>query len=279
MEVAYYPGCSLHAMALEYDKSARLVCCSLGVKLREVHDWNCCGATAAHSIDHKLATDLCTRNLNTVKDMGLKRVTAPCAACFNRLKTVAQECATKERSAEPEVEVSHLLQFLVQDVGLQAIIKKVIKPLSGLRIAAYYGCLLSRPARIAAFDDPEQPQTMDRLLQALGADTLNWSHKAECCGGSMALSFADIVLKLTSDLLRAASQAGAEAIVVACPLCQINLDTRQNEIEAKEGVSYRLPVLYFTQLMGLGYGISPRRLGLNRLLTDPFELLRAKGLV
>jgi len=279
MEVAYYPGCSLHAMAAEYDKSARLVCKSLGVNLREVKDWNCCGATAAHSLNHRLATDLCTRNLNAVKDMGLNRVIAPCAACFNRLKTVAQEYNIKNNGAESEVEVSHLLQFLVEKLGFKAINEKVIKPLSGLKLAAYYGCLLSRPTRIAAFDDPEQPQTMDRLIQTLGADTLNWSHKAECCGGSLSVSFTGVVLKLTGDLLRAASQAGADAIAVACPLCQINLDTRQNEIEAREGISYKLPVIYFTQLMGLGYGYSPRSLGLNRLLTDPFPLLRARNLV
>ncbi|MCX5779694.1 MAG: CoB--CoM heterodisulfide reductase iron-sulfur subunit B family protein [Firmicutes bacterium] len=290
MNIAYYPGCSLHTMAHEYDMSARLVSQRLGIELQEVPDWNCCGATAAHSLDHKLAIALNSRNLALVAAMPLPMVTTPCAGCFSRLKTTAAELKNDSVSAEMEnltgfalagarqVEVAHLLQLMTEEIGLEAISKLVVKPLNGMKLAAYYGCLITRPRRIVQFDDPEQPVSMDQLLQCLGAETVNWSHKAECCGGGFAASQTDIVVDLGGQVLEAARQAGADAIVVACPMCQANLDTRQKAIEADRRTSYNLPIVYFTQLMGLALGLSAHQLGLNRLLTSSTKLLSSSNL-
>ncbi len=290
MNIAYFPGCSVHAMAREYDRSTHLVCRQLGVHLEEVKDWNCCGATAAHSLDHELSVSLSARNLAIIGRMSLDTVTTPCAGCFNRLKTASAElkgsAAAKERigklidaSLDRLPEVVHLLQFLLEDIGLEGLAKPVVKPLNGLKLAAYYGCLITRPRKIAAFDDPEQPTSMDRILQAVGAKTVQWSHKGECCGGGFAASETGIVIDLGGQVLEAARQAGADAIVVACPMCQANLDTRQRAIEEERKISYGLPIIYFTQLMGLAYGCPVSRLGLRRLFVSPLPLLKARGLV
>jgi heterodisulfide reductase subunit B2 len=288
-ELAYFPGCSSHSMAREYDSSARLVCERLGISLREIEDWSCCGATAAHSTDDGLALALADRNLALAEAMGMAQVTTPCAACFARLKaaararveaTASDQAIDVQASAPPSAhpEVVHLLQLMVETVGLERIAAEVQRPLTGMRLAAYYGCLLTRPRRIARFDDPEQPTSMDRLLTALGAETVVWSHKAECCGGSFAASETEVVLDLVGQIVDAARQAGAQAIVAACPVCQVNLDTRQAAAAARGGRDHRLPVPYFVQLMGLAFGFSPKSLGLKRLLTDPSPLLRAGGI-
>lgn len=278
MNIAYYPGCSLHSMAWEYDHSARLVCQSLGIVLKEIEDWSCCGTTAAHSLNHNLAVALAVRNLDIVREMGLDKVTTPCAACFNRLKTAAFEL-NHEGEAHQTAKVEHLLQLITTAFNTQELARKVSKSLNGLKIAAYYGCLLTRPARIAQFDDPEQPVAMDLLLQALGADTVKWSHKAECCGGGYAACETEIALDLGGQVLDSARQAGAEAIAVACPMCQSNLDTRQKAIAARRGQNYNLPVVYFTQLMALAFSLPANKLGFKRHLVNPLPLMAARGLV
>jgi len=290
MNVAYFPGCSLHGMASEYDMSTRLVCKHLGINLQEIEDWNCCGATAAHSLDHLLNIALGARNLNIVKEMHLDRVTAPCAGCFNRLKTASYEMRHNPKLAAEvekviiapapvEPEVSNLLQLLIEVKGFETIAQQVVKPLTGLKLAAYYGCLLTRPSKVVEFDSSEQPISLDLLLNALGAETVMWGHKAECCGGGYAASETNIVLDLGGQILDSAQAAGAEAIVVACPMCQINLDSRQGKIEADRGKKYDMPIIYFTQLMGLAFGYSPRQLGLSKLLLNPIPLLKSKELV
>jgi heterodisulfide reductase subunit B2 len=287
-ELAYFPGCSSHSLAREYDRSARLVCERLGLSLREIEDWSCCGATAAHSIDDGLALALADRNLHLAEAMGMAHVTTPCAGCFARLKAAAHarvQAAASDQAVEAQAsapppagpEVVHLLQLMVETVGLERIAAEVQRPLKGMRLAAYYGCLLTRPRRIAQFDDTEQPTSMDRLLTALGAETVVWSHKTECCGGSFSASETDVVVELVGDIVDAAQQAGAQAIVAACPVCQVNLDTRQAAAAARSGRGHGLPVPYFVQLMGLAFGFSPKTLGLRRMLTDPFPLLRAGG--
>jgi heterodisulfide reductase subunit B len=272
-------------MAHEYDSSARLVCERLGIQLHEIDDWNCCGATAAHSLDHHLTIGLSGRNLAQVDNMKLNQVTTPCAGCFSRLKTASGELKKASMQAEmekttglslagaKEVQVSHLLQLMIEQIGLEQIQKQIVKSLNGVKLAAYYGCLITRPKAVVQFDDPEQPVSLDRLLQSLGAETVNWSHKAECCGGGFAASATEIVVDLGGQVLEAARQAGAQAIVVACPMCQANLDTRQNAIEAERGITYNLPIIYFTQLLGLGLGFTAKQMGLNRLLTSPANLL------
>jgi heterodisulfide reductase subunit B len=288
MTVAYYPGCSLHSLALEYDRSSRLVCQRLGIRLQEVEDWNCCGASAAHSLDHELTMGLASRNLAIVNRMGLEKLTTPCAGCFSRLKTASLELRKKKSSPEEMgkgdayteriPEVTHLLQYLYEWVGPGKIAEAVIKPLKGLKLAAYYGCLITRPRAVTGFDDPEQPISMDQLLRALGAETVNWSHKAECCGGAFAASETSIVIDLGGQVLEAARQGEAEAIVVACPMCQANLDSRQQAIEQGNGILYDLPVIYFTQLMGLAFGYSISDMALRRLLVSPMPLLMRKKL-
>ncbi len=289
MNVAYYPGCSLHGLAKEYGISVEVVCKHLGIELNEIEDWNCCGATAAHSLNHELTISLSARNLAIARDMNMDKVLAPCAGCFSRLKGASYELRNNKvlaaevseiiKSEAPvEPEVNNLLQFIMEEQGLDALKGKVTKPLQGLKLAAYYGCLLTRPKEVVQFDDPEQPVSMDLVLQALGAETVNWAHKAECCGGGYAASDTDIVLDLSGQVLDSAKRAGADAIVVACPMCGVNLDTRQEAVSAKKGIKYDLPVIYLTQLMGIAFGYSPAQLGLKRHLNSPFPLLQSKGL-
>lgn len=290
MDIAYFPGCSLHGMAKEYDISVNLVCRHLSIHLHEVEDWSCCGATAAHCLDHKLSISLAARNLAIANEMNMSKITAPCAGCYNRLKSashelrsnpaLADEVAAQIQSPAPvKPEVTSLVQLLFEDKGVDAISQKVSNPLKGLKLAAYYGCLLTRPKEVTRFDDPENPVSLDHILEGIGAQTVTWSHKAECCGGGYAASETDIVLDLGGQVLESARQAGAEAIVVACPMCGINLDTRQDAVSARKGIDYNLPVIYFTQLMGLAFGYSPAQLGMKRLLNDPVPLLKSKGLV
>jgi len=290
MNVAYFPGCSLHGLAREYDISTRLVYNHLGINLKEILDWNCCGATAAHSLNHELSVSLSARNLAIARDMQLSQVMAPCAGCYSRLKTASYELRNNkslagkvenliEAPAPVEPEVSNPVQYLIEAKGTEAIAAKVVKPLKNMKLAAYYGCLLTRPRHITEFDDPEQPMSMDLILRALGAETVDWSHKAECCGGGYAASETAVVVDLGSQVLESARREGAEAIVVACPMCQTNLDTRQQTIEAELGVKYNLPIIYFTQLMGLAFGYKASQLGLKRLLVSPFPLLKSKGLI
>lgn len=290
MNVAYMPGCSLHGMAAEYEKSAQVVCRHLGINLQEIEDWNCCGATAAHSLNNMLSISLSARNLNIARQMKLDQVTTACAGCFNRLKTASYEMqrdpetAKKvekiiDASAPTGLQISNLLQLLMEQLGVGAISEKVVKPLKGLKLASYYGCLMTRPAKIAQFDDPEQPVSLDLLLNALGAETVTWGYKTECCGGGYSASETSIVVDLSGQILEAARVAGAEAIVTACPMCQSNLDSRQSAIEAARNKKYNLPIIYFTQLIGLAFGYSPQKVGLNRLLTNPTPLLKGKGLM
>lgn len=290
MNVAYFPGCSQHGLAKEYDISTRLVCRHLGIELHEIEDWNCCGATAAHSLNHLLAVGLSARNLSRVEDMKLKKVTTPCAGCFNRLKTASyvmknnQTIAGKvqkviDRPAPVEPEVSSLLQLISEEIGSSGVEEKVVKSLRGLKVASYYGCLLVRPKKISGFDDPEKPVTMDNLMWSLGAEPITWGYKTECCGGGYAASQTSIVYDLAGQVLQAALDGGAEAIVVACPMCQANLDTRQEAICRAKGVARRLPIVYFTQLMGLAFGYSPEDLGMKRLLNSPYPLLKRNRLI
>jgi heterodisulfide reductase subunit B len=177
-----------------------------------------------------------------------------------------------------EVEVAHILQVMIEDVGIEIIKEQVLKPLKGMKVASYSGCLLTRPRSITQFDDSEQPMALDNILEALGAEPVKWSHKAECCGGGFAASETNIVVDLGGQVLEAARQAGADVIVAACPMCQANLDTRQKAIEEERGVKYNLPIVYYTQLMGLAFGYPVNKLGFKRLLTSPSSLLSSKGL-
>lgn len=261
MKFAYYPGCSLHSTAKEFNDSSVAVCKALGIELQEIPDWNCCGATSAHSTNHKLAVALPARNLGLAEKMGLD-VVAPCAACYNRLK--AAEVTMKDDGALSEeinsqleakytgaVAVRPLVEPLSAEETLDRLAQSVKKPLTGLKIACYYGCLLVRPPKVLGFDDPENPQSIDNIARTIGAEPVEWHYKNECCGASFALTRVDMVHKMTGDILLRAQKAGADAIACACPLCQANLDMRQDEINKKYGTSYKLPVFYITELMAI----------------------------
>ena len=284
MKVAYYPGCALHATAKEYDDSCQLVFKELGVELQEIPGWICCGATPAHLTSHLLGVALPCKNLILADEMGLDTVIAPCAACFNRLKVADQE--VKEdlelkkdvekvlgRPYSGRVEIKHPLEIIVQDIGLEKVRKMVRRELEGLRVASYYGCLLVRPPEAVSFDDPEDPQSLDDLVTTLGGEALPWAFKTECCGASFSLSETDIVFQLSGEILNEALEAGAECIVVACPLCQSNLDLRQKAIEKRYRKRINLPVLYFSQLLGLALGMNMRELGLLKHMVDPTKRL------
>ncbi|MHC4166447.1 MAG: CoB--CoM heterodisulfide reductase iron-sulfur subunit B family protein [Planctomycetota bacterium] len=280
---AYYPGCSLHSTGSEYDVSFRAVCDKLGIGLEEVRGWVCCGTSPAHCTSKLLSLALPFENLCLADEMGMKDVVAPCAACFARLKTAQYEAAEDAKIAG---QISEALEKkLPESINVlspleifrngQDISKAVTRQLSELKVVCYYGCLLTRPSKVMQFDECEYPMEMDNLLRSLGITTLDWSYKTDCCGGALAMTRTDVVLKLTRDILDEAKAVGANAIAVGCPLCHVNLDTRQEEVEAEHGVSYGLPIFYFTQLMALAFGVPSDKLGLQKHFVSADGLLSA----
>ena len=258
--------------------SSLAVAKALGIELVEPEGWSCCGATAGHQTDRVLATSLSATNLAKVKDMGLDMV-LNCAACFGRMKTANHELkdpAMRKKVAEAtgqdydgSVTVRHLVDVLLKDIGLDAVKAAMTKSLKGLKVASYYGCLLVRPEDVMQFDDPENPTCMDRLVEAMGGEALEWPHKVECCGGGLSLTRTDLVVSLSDTIVTMAADAGADCIVVACPMCQVNLDMRQIDIKKKNGQDHNMPILYITQLLGLALGIAPDQLGLEKLMIAP----------
>lgn len=280
MKVSYYPGCALHGTALEYDESIQALSLMLGVEMCELPDWNCCGASSAHVTDESLALSLPARNLAIAEAQGMDLV-IPCAACYGRVKAAEKEMVARRGTAsrKQSFRVLNLLDFIVT-AGLSekiATLKK--RTLNRLKVACYYGCLLVRPPKVTGAKNHENPQEMDRLMALIGAEPVPWSYKTDCCGGSLVISRTDIVRRLTQKLFDGALRAGAEAIVVACPLCQSNLDSRQEEISREAGKNYNLPVFYFTELIGLAMGHGDAGKWFKRHFVNPAERLAAKGLV
>jgi heterodisulfide reductase subunit B len=283
MKVTYYPGCSLENTAVDYAASIAGITPLLDLELEEITDWNCCGATAAHSINHELALALPARNLMTAQKMG-RDVVAPCALCFNRLKVAEKALKNPEGnplglSYQGAIKIWDLLDYLTQETYLQVLAQKVVKPLKGLKAVGYYGCVMARPPDITDKKDYENPQNMERLLTVLGATPLDWSYKTDCCGAGLALSRPDIIDTLTQRLYERALAAGAECFVVSCQMCQANLDLTQERISKKFGKHYDLPVLYFTELIGLALGHPQVKEWLAKHLVNPLPLLQKKGLI
>ncbi len=276
---AYYPGCSGLGTSREYEQSTRAVCAALGIDFRDIPDWSCCGSTPAHTVDHVFSAALSARNLSLVEEMGLDRVMTPCPSCLTNLKVAAHRMGDEEFRSEVNklldrpcgntVSILSVLQVLVEDVGIDAIRNKVSSPLHGLKIAPYYGCIMNRPPEVMDFDDPENPTAMDTVLEALGAEVVPFPLKVECCGASYAVARRDIVMQLSGKLLDLAQDNDADAIATACPLCQMNLDLRQGQINSAQGRNFRMPVFYYTQLMGLAFSLDRSDLGLSRLNIDP----------
>jgi heterodisulfide reductase subunit B len=283
----YFPGCSAsEGGAKAYNRSAQAVCKVLDVDLAELDNWNCCGSTPSGSVDELGAYCMAARDLALAEGKGLDMVT-PCSACyviFNRTNTYLNEypqfkarvndaLAAGGLAYHGTVNVRHLLDIMVTDVGFDAITSKVTKSLSGLKVAPYYGCQVVRPN--FGFDHPENPRSLDNLVAALGAEPVPFPLKARCCGGSLIISEEDVALDLIHKLLESASSNGAECLVTVCPLCQVNLDVYQGRVNRKFKTDYRLPVLFFTQLMGMAFGLGEEDLGLKAGVV-PAERVLAK---
>ena len=275
MKTGYFPGCSLHSTAKNYEASTREVFKALDVRLEEIPDWNCCGSTPAHQVDHLLALALPARNLAQAEKAGMKEVMAPCAACFNHLRTAEIECAESQETAQKvqqaiemnyknTVHVLNILELLVDRIGLDKVAAKVKKPLKGLKIAPYYGCMLTRPAKIAKFDHPTNPVSMDKLLVALGAEVVSWDCKTDCCGAAYVLTRPEIVVELSGKIVYQAKEAEADAIATACPMCMSNLDLRQGAMAKATGKKAQVPVMYITELIGMAFGIPNSVLGIRK---------------
>ncbi|MDA8130937.1 MAG: CoB--CoM heterodisulfide reductase iron-sulfur subunit B family protein [Elusimicrobia bacterium] len=274
MRYQYFPGCSLKGSGRAYEESFLAVFRALGVEVRELEDWNCCGATAYMSVDETKSYALAGRNL-AIAARDRADVMAPCSACYLVLNKTMRglgenpELKRKVTGAlkaggldyREGVKVRHPLDVLVNDIGLDEIRKRVKKPLSGLKLASYYGCQIVRP--FATFDDQDDPVTMDRLMQACGAECVDWPLKTHCCGGSLTGTLPDAGLRLAYIILNEAKKRGAAALVTPCPLCQFNLDAYQGQMAGKFGRP-NMPVLYFTQLIGLAMGLDADELGIGR---------------
>jgi len=296
LTLAYYPGCSQTGTAAEYDRSSRACCAALGVRLVDVPDWTCCGSTPAHTVDHVLAGALAARNLLQAELLGHDRVTTPCPSCLAALRTASHHLAEEpaadatapgfraeverllDRPAPLRASAVSVLQVLTEDVGVPAIAAAVTAPLTGLRVVPYYGCIMNRPPGLMAFDDPENPTALDRLLTACGATVLDYPFKTECCGAAFGMPRLDIMQRLSARLLGMAASCGADAIVVACPLCQMNLDLRRAQVNASAGANHAMPVPYFTQLLGLALGLPEAGLGLDKLVVPLAPALAAARL-
>lgn len=287
-EYAYYAGCSLEGTAGPYDASVRLVMKSLGATMKDPPDWSCCGSSPAHAFDHTLAAALAARNLSIVEGMNCPTLTTPCPSCLMAFKK-AQLQMKKNKVFKEEVnslldapynctvESKSTLQVIYEDFGLEAVAKPVTTQLPDLKIAPYYGCILSRPPEIANFDDPENPVSMDNILKATGVTVVDYAFKVECCGAAFGVPKKGVVQRLTGRIFEMALDAGANCIAVACPLCQQNLDLRQGQVNAALGTSYNIPILYFSQIMGLAYGYSPKELGVGRCVVSADRLIASRG--
>jgi heterodisulfide reductase subunit B len=293
---AFYPGCTLHSTGVEFGVSSGLVCEALGLEMVEIADWNCCGASSAHSMDHRLFLALPARNLAKAQETGLADLAIPCAACYSRL--AAADVALRQDEGlraelesvlgfryEGRVRPRSLLEIVAKDVPRAELAARVEKPLAGLKVVSYYGCLLVRPpAYTGRWDDPEHPESMDYVVELLGAEALPWSYGVDCCGGSLTLNRSDVVVHLVDKLARAAREAGAEAMVTACPMCMANVDGRQlyrsgPPLPRPKKPDYEpVPIFYFTELMALAYGLSLKKV-LGKHLVDPRPLLKRLELV
>jgi heterodisulfide reductase subunit B len=293
MKYAYYPGCSLEKNALAYHSSTMAISPPLGIELHEIDDWNCCGATEYIAINQLAAYSLIARNLALAeKQFGNTELVAPCSACFLNLSkadaymqedpplTEKVNIALAEGGLHYDpgsIKTRHLMHVLMEDIGLEAIKARVTRPLSGLRIAPYYGCLIVRPGFLDKFDDTEYPTSLDRLMQSLGATVVDFPLKAACCGGHMTQLNQHIALDILRSLLQNADDYQADVIVTLCPMCQLNLDAYQGDVNRYFKTKFNIPVLYFTQMIGLAFGMDAKTLGIGKEMVDARQALAKIG--
>lgn len=295
MRYLYYPGCSLKGTGRAYEESALATFEILGIDVEELHDWNCCGATAYMSVDETNAFALAARNLALAEAQAntdsseIIHLIAPCSACYlvlakaQRYMQEYPDLGSKIEGGLSEigltyserVRLRHPLDIFVNDIGLEGVSNRLKNPLNGLKVACYYGCQIVRP--FAEFDDQANPTSMDDLITAIGGEPVDWPLKTRCCGGSMTGTIPKAGLKLSYILLQEAKKRGADVIATACPLCQFNLECYQGEMARRFGKSISLPVAYFTQLMGLAMGLSKRTLGIHRSFVPLMPVIRSKG--
>lgn len=296
MKYLFYPGCSLQRSARPYLDSTLAIEKVLGIGLQEIEDWNCCGATEYHSIHHVASFALIARNLALAAQHknGTPALLAACSACYlNLAKTdsymfhdqqlnqqVNTALAAGGLEYQPRsVTVRHLLDVIVNDIGLEAVGQHVTRPLHGLRVAPYYGCMIARPDRDHRWDRVEHPVAMDHLLTALGAEVVDFPLKTHCCGGHMTQINEQTAYELIRRLVHTAAEFRADVMVTLCPMCQLNLDAYQGEMNKFFRTNYRVPIIYFTQLMGLAFGIDADTLGLGKEFVDARPALRKIGVV
>ncbi|MDH4157318.1 MAG: CoB--CoM heterodisulfide reductase iron-sulfur subunit B family protein [candidate division Zixibacteria bacterium] len=296
MNYLYYPGCSSSSTGRPYEESLLEVFKKLDVPVSELEDWNCCGATAYMAISELKAFALCARNFALAErqseSTGATDMMVPCAACYLGLNKAQRylhdhaEIREKVKDAldaagleyQGRVRVRHPLDIIVNDIGIDRVTSLVSRPLEGYRVACYYGCQIIRP--YADFDDQHNPTSMERIIKALGAEVVDWPLKTRCCGGSLTGTAQDLGLRLSKMLLDEASRRGCNVVATACPLCQFNLECYQPQISRRFGKTVDVPVAFFTQLMGMAFGLGRRELGLQRLfvpLRDPSREKVAAG--
>jgi len=274
-QYAYYPGCSLESLGKNYHLSALAVSAELGVELKELEDWNCCGATAYFPVDELLAYTLVSRNLAIAEKTGLQDFVAPCSACYKNAYTTNKYLKNDPDLAEHinyaleedhlhvegKMKVRHLIEVFIEDVGLEEIEKKVAHPLKGLRVAPYYGCQIVRPRKDK--EDVENPQFFEKLLAAIGAQPIDYASKTRCCGGSLIITNRKAALDMVHKLLQDAVNSNANVIATTCPMCNVNVEVYQSQVNREFGTNFSIPVMYFTQLMGMALGIEPKRIGVG----------------
>lgn len=287
MKYSYYPGCSLHTTAKEFDISTKVVMEELGVELEELKDWSCCGGSIAGGVSHDVGMAMAARNVALAQKQNLDLL-ASCSGCYNKSAKAAKALENgteKDRItailaemgitvSDYNIRVRNVVDVLANDLDISSQVKK---PLTGLKVACYYGCLLTRPADITGWDSPVFPMSMDRLAQACGAEVVDFRSKTKCCGGPILVSKQEVAFELTKKLLDEAKSLDADCIVLACPLCATNLELRQADIEKMYNVTYNLPVIYITEIIGLALGMKPGKLGMNKHIVSPKSVLKKLG--
>ena len=286
-EFAYFPGCSLEKLAVSYHTSALETTKKLGVKLKELEDWNCCGSTTYFHIDELLAYTLTARNLAIAEKTGLD-VVAPCSACYRNMYFTAAHLKKDPDLAEHinyaleednlnfsgNIKIQHLLEMYVQEIGMEEIKSKVTNPLDGMKVAPYYGCQILRPRK--DHEEVENPRFFEDLLSAIGATPIEYALKTRCCGGSLIISSRTAALSMVRNLLQCAVDRGAMMIATACPMCQVNLECYQQSVNQEFGTEFSVPILYFTQLLGLALGIPKKRLGIGKEFVSAIPVLASR---
>ena len=301
-EVAYYPGCALEGSGHAYNRSTKALGENLGLKLKEVENWNCCGAMEVKNIDPKIQTYLSSRVMSIAANkMNMDVVMAPCNGCYHNLKKAEYDLEKDEKSKEVvdrlskkaghdtyqagQVETIHALDWVKETIGEEGLKERVKNSLEGIKIANYYGCMYTRPRHIFPEKDAgpgtestSQPHFMDDLLEAAGAENVDFPLKTACCGGAHTLSDSDTSTKLVSNILRTAEAAGAEVIATECPTCHSGLEMHQIRAEKTLGIKTDVKIIYFTQLLGLAMGLKPKQVGLHENVSDSFAFVKKKGL-